>query len=369
MKHDYLIVGAGLFGCVIAERLANVLNKKILVIDERNHIGGNCYSEIDSETGIEIHKYGTHVFHTNIEVVWDYINKFTSFNKYQHKVVSFYQGSEFPMPINLLTLMMYYKSCSKEAKELLEKEIEQDKIENPRNFEEEAVSIIGKSLYSAFILNYTRKQWGRNPKELPKEIVKRIPIKYNCDCNYFEDKWQGIPLNGYQDLFLNLLSSKNIEIKLNCDFFKNEFNAEKVIYTGSIDRYFDFAFGKLEYRSVSFDRKCFACENVQNIAVMNYADPEEYTRSHEFKHLHPERDKTNNSILFFEKSSWKGCPCYPIEDERNKKIYKQYEGMIKQGDKVMFGGRLGEYKYYNMDETIQSALRKFQEIEGEERCR
>jgi UDP-galactopyranose mutase len=295
MTYDFLIVGAGFFGSVIAERVANDLDSRVLVIDKRSHIGGNCYSEIDPETGIEIHKYGTHVFHTSSKKVWDYINKFTEFNSYHHQVLTTYKNRVYQMPINLETINSFYnlnmKPC--EAKEFIKNEITKEGITVPKNLEEKAISVIGRPLYEAFIKGYTIKQWDKDPKELPTSIITRLPVRYDYNEDYFVDaRWQGIPLKGYTAVFKNLLDSPNIDIKLNCNFFENKNNydvREKVIYTGPIDQFYDFKYGKLEWRSISLKKEIVDVNDYQGTSVMNYADIEtKFTRIHEPKHLHSE---------------------------------------------------------------------------------
>jgi UDP-galactopyranose mutase len=370
MNYDYLIVGAGFFGSVLAERIANDLDSKVLVIDKRTHIGGNCYPEIELQTGIEIHKYGTHIFHTSSKKVWDYITKFTEFNSYHHQVLTTYKNKVYQMPINLETINSFYnlnmRPC--EAKEFIENEISKEGIINPTNLEEKAISLIGRPLYEAFIKGYTIKQWDKDPKELPPDIITRLPVRYNYNEEYFVDaRWQGIPLKGYTAVFESLLDSPNIDIKLNCDYFenKNSFDIrEKLIYTGPIDQFYDYKFGKLGWRSISLKRKIVDVEDYQGTSVMNYADIEtKFTRIHEPKHLHPERENTiHKSVIFFEASnSDEEIPFYPVGTKMDNELFNRYKDLSEKEDKIIIGGRLGDYSYYDMDKTILAALKCYEE--------
>jgi len=368
--YDYLIVGAGFFGSVIAERIANDLGSKVLVIDKRSHIGGNCYSEIDAETGIEVHTYGTHIFHTSSRKVWDYITKFTEFNSYHHQVLTTYKNKVYQMPINLETINSFYNLNLKpyEAKEFIKNEIKREGIVEPKNLEEKAISLIGRPLYEAFIKGYTIKQWNKDPKELPPGIITRLPVRYNYSEDYFVDaRWQGIPLKGYTNVFNNLLNSPKIHVELNCDYFenRNDFDIrKKVIYTGPIDQFYDYKYGKLEWRSISLEKEIVDVNDYQGTSVMNYADLEtKFTRIHEPKHLHPERkDKIQKSVIFFETAgSGDGTPFYPVATERNHELFKKYKDLSENEEKVIIGGRLGDYSYYDMDKTILAALRCYED--------
>jgi len=369
MKCDYLIVGSGFFGSVLAERIANDLGDKVLVIDKRSHIGGNCFSEKDEETGIEFHKYGTHIFHTSSKKAWDYITQFTEFNNYHHQVLTTYKNKVYQMPINLETINSFYNINLKpfEVGEFIKKEIEKEGIQDPSNLEEKAISLIGRPLYEAFIKGYTIKQWDADPKDLPAKIITRLPVRYNYREDYFHtSRWQGIPYDGYTKIFQNLLKSPNIDVALNCDFFQHqdEFKVrEKIIYTGPIDRYFDHVYGQLEWRSIVLQKETKDVEDYQGTAVMNYADTEvKYTRIHEPRHLHPERDYTKSkTIIFYEYSkSDPNAPYYPINTERNQLIFKRYKELAQKETQVIMGGRLGNYAYYDMDETILAALKCYE---------
>ena len=304
MTYDYLIVGAGLYGCVLAERIANQQNARVLVVEKRHHIGGNCYSEVDEETGVEFHKYGTHIFHTSSPKVWEYISKFTEFNNYHHQVLTTWKNKVYQMPINLETINSFFDLNLKpfEVEEFLAKEIAKEGITKPKNLEEKAISLIGRPLYEAFIKGYTMKQWDKDPVDLPASIINRLPVRFNYNEDYFLDaRWQGIPLEGYTKIFERLLCSENIDVELNCDYFQNA-NAfkpnRKIIFTGPIDRYFDYQFGRLEWRSVNFEKSVIEVEDFQGTSVMNYADAQvPYTRIHEPRHLHPERRYSKNKSL------------------------------------------------------------------------
>lgn len=361
----YLVVGAGFFGSVIAERIANDKDEKVAVIDKRPHIGGNCFSEIDVGTGIEFHKYGTHIFHTSSEKVWKYINFFTTFNGYRHQVLSMYKNKVYQMPINLETINSFYGVNLRpyEVDTFLKAEIEKEKIINPQNLEEKAISIIGRPLYEAFIKGYTEKQWQKDCKQLPSSIIDRLPVRKNYDENYFFDSWQGIPLEGYTNIFTRLLSHKNIEVYLSVDFFdiKNQIPSScLIVYSGPIDRFFDYKFGRLEWRTLEFKKETKNVEDFQGTSVMNYPERSiPYTRIHEPRHLHPERNYTKQKTLIFEeypKIDNGKDPYYPVDTRENQEKLQKYIEESKKCSNIIFGGRLGNYKYYNMDQVIASAL-------------
>lgn len=368
----YLIVGSGFFGSVIAERIANVLNEKVLIIEKRNHIGGNCYSLDDSTTGIHYHLYGTHIFHTSNKRVWDYINKFTEFNGYFHQVLTRHQGKVYQMPVNLETINSFYGVDLKpyEVSDFLKKEIEKENISDPKNFEEKAISMMGRPLYEAFIRGYTLKQWQKDPKEMPDSVLKRLPFRTNYNESYYYSRWQGIPVNGYGEIFEKMLHSKNIEVKLNVDFFdirdKIDSNTQ-VIYSGPIDQYFDYKYGKLEYRTLKFETEIHPVEDYQGTSVMNYADLEvPFTRIHEPRHLHPERtDYPKDKTLIIKEFSLLDDgtnPYYPINDTRNQDLIVKYRDEVAKQSNVFISGRLGEYKYFDMHDTINHALELFDVI-------
>lgn len=371
----YLVVGSGFFGSVMAERIANQLKEKVLVIEKRNHIGGNCYSLDDPETGIHFHLYGTHIFHTSNPRVWEYINRFTEFNGYFHQVLTTHKGKVFQMPVNLETINTFYNVSLKpfEVQNFLRKEIEKEHITVPRNFEEKAVSMMGRPLYEAFIRGYTLKQWQKDPKDMPESILKRLPFRANYNESYYYSRWQGIPLHGYGKIFEKMLDSPKIEVKLNMDFFKiRDIIPEntKIIYSGPIDQFFNYKFGKLEYRTLRFEREVHPYEDFQGTSVMNYADVEvPFTRIHEPRHLHPEREDypKDKTVIIKEFSMLDdgSNPYYPINDDRNQNLILKYRGEVGDMKNTIISGRLGDYKYYDMHDTIDHALKMFDTLESE----
>lgn len=368
--YDFIIVGAGFYGSVMAERIANDLNRRVLVIEKRDHIGGNCYSTIDPDTGIEYHKYGTHIFHTSNPVVWNYIKKFTSFNNYHHQVLTTYNNSVYQMPINLETINSFYGLNLKpfEVDDYLEtNEFTKEFYSSPKNFEEQAISSFGRPLYEAFFKGYTTKQWGREPKLIESSILKRLPFRKSYKESYFFDKWQGIPLNGYTDLFNNLLSSKNIDVLLNTDYFdvKDQLNNKStIIYSGEIDKLFDYKYGDLEYRSLDFEYEIKNVADYQGTSVMNYANLEiPYTRIHEPKHLHTERNYSKEKTLIikeYSKDAQRKESYYPIGGKKNRALYEKYSEELSDSKRMIVGGRLGDYKYYDMHHTIEKALKTYE---------
>lgn len=360
-KYDYLIVGSGLFGSVFAQQ-AKQNKKKVLVIEKRSHIGGNVYTEnID---GINVHKYGCHIFHTNKKDIWDYANRFTEFNKYRHKGIVNHKGKIYSFPINLMTLCQVWGvSNPKDAKQkMCEDKVH---IENPKNMEEWCLANIGKKLYRIFVRDYTLKQWGCHPKKLPSSIIKRLPIRLTFDDNYFHDfLYQGIPIGGYTKLINNMLDG--IKVEVNTDFFefKNWKNyAKNLIFCGGIDSYFNYEFGELEYRSLKWDHFKFEGD-YQGTSVVNYTDLKtSYTRIIEHKHF--ENPENFNSIVSKEYSvSWRETkdPYYPINNDKNNALYNKYKSLIKNEKNVLISGRLGSYKYIDMDDTISMALNSFKKM-------
>lgn len=371
MKCDFLIVGAGFYGSVLAERISNELKKNVIVIDKRDHIGGNCYSKIDSKTGIEYHLYGSHIFHTSNSEVWNYINKFTEFNNYNHQVLSNYRNKIYQMPINLETINSFYKKNLKpfEVESFLEKKIKKNYHKNPSNLEEHIINQIGRDLYDAFIKNYTIKQWGEDPKKLPKSIIKRLPIRNNYNETYFLNaKWQGIPVNGYTEIFEKLLSNKRINIILNKDYLKikDKFQVKYfTIYTGGLDKYFDNVYGELGWRTIFLEKEILRVNDYQGNSVINFPEKKyKFTRIHEPKHFHPERKyKKNNTIIFKEYSGYDPSdPFYPISSKKNRLSYLKYLNLVKKEKSLIIGGRLADYAYYDMDMTIHASLNKFKKI-------
>ncbi len=368
---DVLIVGSGFYGLVLAERLANVLNKKILIIEKRNHIGGNCYSETDKKTNIEYHKYGTHIFHTSNLKVWNYINKFTEFNNYRHQVLTKHKNKIFQMPINLETINSFFKKNLNpiDAEKFISKKTKKFKNYKFKNFEDKAVSQIGNELYKAFIKGYTQKQWGKNPKHLPESIFNRLPIRFSYNEDYYpQTQYQGIPKKGYTEIFQNLIENKNIKIKFNEAYKLNYKITPKylTIYTGPLDSLLNYKYGKLEWRSLVFKKQNKNIKDYQGTAVINYPDlKDKYTRIHEPKHLHPERKSfESKSTLIIKEYSVKNDrePYYPINDEKNRIKHRKYKLEVNNLEKFDFGGRLADYAYYDMDMTISAALKKFEQI-------
>lgn len=366
----YLIVGSGFFGAVIAERIANDLGQKVLVVDKRPHIGGNCYSEKEASTGIEYHKYGTHIFHTSNPVVWNYINRFTDFNSYYHQVLTTYKGKVYQMPINLETINSFYNVNLKpfEVDVFLQKEIAKEKIINPDNFEDLAISLMGRALYEAFIKGYTRKQWQKDPREMPASILKRLPFRKNYNESYYFSRWQGIPTNGYTAIFEQLLDHSLIEVALETDYFDIKPHISEdtlVIYSGPIDRFFDFQFGQLDWRTLRFEPQIIPVEDFQGTSVMNYAEENiPYTRIHEPRHLHAERAYTKDKTLIIKEFSEKdenNNPFYPIADAKNQDLLLKYRAEAEKLKNVIIAGRLGDYKYYDMHQTIARALEVYEQ--------
>lgn len=359
-KYDYLIVGAGLFGSVFAHE-AKKKGKKCLVIDKRSHLGGNVYCE--NVDGINVHKYGAHIFHTNDKGIWDYVNQFVEFNNYVNSPVSISKGKLYNLPFNMNTFnQLWGVKTPAEAKEIINKQIEEHGVESPENLEEQALSLIGRDIYETLIKEYTEKQWGRKATELPAFIIKRLPVRYTFNNNYFNDRYQGIPVGGYNKIIDGLL--EGIETKTNIDFFKNKENleaqAEKIVFTGKIDEYFDYEFGKLEYRSLRFENEQLKTDNYQGNAVVNYNDGDvPYTRIIEHKHF--EFGKQDHTVItkeYPEQWTSEKEAYYPINNEENQKKYQLYKEKSKHLNHVIFGGRLAEYKYYDMHQIIGSALQK-----------
>ena len=369
-KIDFLVIGSGFYGCVIAERIANVLKKNVLILDKRDHIGGNCFSEIDPTTNIEYHKYGTHIFHTSNQRVWNYISDFTKFNGYRHQVLSSFKNKKYQMPINLETINDYFKKNfnPKEAEAFIKKKTKKFQKTNYENFEEKAKSQIGEDLYNAFIKDYTRKQWGKNPKNLPSNIFNRLPLRFNYNEDYFKNcTWQGIPLEGYTKVFENLIHNKRINFEPLNEY--NILNATEpkylTIYTGPLDKLFNYKYGKLAWRSLKFKKKIVKQSDYQGTSVINYPQMKyKFTRIHEPKHLHLERKNLNNSSLIIEEYPVNNDkePYYPINDNKNRSTHRLYKREINKLQNFLIGGRLADYAYYDMDMTISAALIKFDYI-------
>ena len=365
MSHyDYLIVGAGLYGAVCA-REAVKAGKKVLVIDKRPNIAGNVYTQ--EVEGINDHGYGAHIFHTNNKVVWDYVNQFTEFNRFTNSPVANYKGELYSLPFNMYTFnKMWGVVTPEEAAAKIEEQKREAGITEPKNLEEQAISLVGTDIYEKLVKGYTEKQWGRDCKDLPAFIIKRLPVRLTFDNNYFNALYQGIPMGGYTKMVANMLDG--IEVRLNVDYLQNKAEldalADKVIYTGPIDAYFGYKLGNLEYRSVRFETEVLDKPNFQGNAAVNYTDRETpFTRIIEHKWF--EFGTQPKTVISREYSSeWKPGdePYYPVNDERNGALYQQYKALADQEKKVIFGGRLGEYKYYDMDAVIASALNKCAEL-------
>ncbi len=364
MKYDYLVVGAGLFGAVCAQK-AKESGKKVFVIDKRSNVAGNLYTE--KIEGIQVHKYGAHIFHTNDRKVWEYINRFADFNRFTNSPIANYHGEIYSLPFNMYTFnKMWGVSSPAEALEMIEKQKQAAGIHVPQNLEEQAISLVGTDIYKKLIKGYTEKQWGRDCKDLPSFIIKRLPVRLTYDNNYFNALFQGIPIGGYTKMVENML--EGIDFELNTDYLKDreKWNkiADKVIYTGAIDAYFDYKLGYLEYRSVRFETEILDIPNYQGNAAVNYTDRETpWTRIIEHKWFEfgksPDGAELPKTVISKEFSSeWKPGeePYYPVNDEKNSKLYMKYKVMSEKEKNVYFGGRLGEYKYYDMDQTIASAL-------------
>ena len=370
MKYDYLIVGAGLYGATIAHE-AKKAGKSVLVIDRRSNIAGNVYTE-DIEH-IHVHKYGAHIFHTNDKGVWDFVNQFAVFNRFTNSPVANFHGELFSLPFNMYTFnKMWGVVTPEEAAAKIEEQRKAAGITDPQNLEEQAISLVGTDIYEKLIKGYTEKQWGRKCTELPAFIIRRLPVRLTFDNNYFNALYQGIPVGGYTKMVANML--EGIEVRLNTDYLKDKANldslAETVVYTGPIDAYFNYSLGYLEYRSVRFETEVLDKPNFQGNAAVNYTDSETpWTRIIEHKWFEFGKDENGNdlpkTVISREYSSeWKPGdePYYPVNDERNGELYKKYKALADRESKVVFGGRLGEYKYYDMDKVLRAALDKAGEI-------
>ena len=364
MHYDYLIVGAGLYGAAFAQQ-AREAGKSVLVIDRRDHIGGNAYTE--EVEGIQVHKYGAHIFHTNDKTVWEYVNRFAEFNRYTNSPVANYKGELYSLPFNMYTFnKMWNVVTPQEAANKIEQQRIAAGITEPRNLEEQAISLVGTDIYEKLVKGYTEKQWGRPCTELPSFIIKRLPVRLTFDNNYFNARYQGIPMGGYTKMVEKMLDG--IEVRLNVDYLENKSHwdamADKVVYTGSIDSYFAYCYGHLSYRSVRFETEVLDFPNYQGNAVVNYTDRETpYTRIIEHKFF--EFGTQPKTVISREYSSeWHPGeePYYPGNDEKNSALYARYKALAEKEEKVVFGGRLGEYRYYDMDAVLLSAL-KFSDLE------
>ena len=358
-KYDYLVVGAGLFGVVVAEQL-HKKGYKVLVVEKRNNVAGNIYTE--EIEGIQVHKYGPHIFHTSNKEVWDYVNKFAKFNNYINMPIAYYKGKYYNMPFNMNTFhQVFGVNTPEEARERIESEIKAANIKEPKNLEEKAISMVGRTIYEMLVKGYTQKQWGRPCNELPPFIISRLPVRYEYNNNYFNDIYQGIPIGGFTQIVENMLDG--IEVRLNCDYLEHREEldqlADQIIYTGEIDRFFNYKYGALEWRSLRFEEEVLDQLDYQGCAVVNYTEYEiPYTRIAEHKYFDPSQ-KSNKTVITKEYSkTWSvgDEAYYPINDQKNGELYKKYQELAEQNQNIHFGGRLGTYSYYNMDVVIEKAL-------------
>ncbi|MFV0264602.1 MAG: UDP-galactopyranose mutase [Kluyvera sp.] len=361
MKYDYVIVGSGLYGSVFAHELHKA-NKKVMVIERREHVGGNVYCENIAD--INVHKYGAHIFHTNDKDIWDYVNQFAEFNRYTNTPMALSKGRIYNLPFNMHTFNQLWGVITpQDAKEIIAKQSAEFSSIDPKNLEEQAISLVGRDIFNTLIKEYTEKQWGRKCTELPSFIIRRLPVRFTYDNNYFNDRYQGIPVGGYNKIISGLL--EGIKVETSVDYFdeRDYWNsvANKVIYTGPIDKYFDYRYGALDYRSLKFETELLDIENYQGNAVVNYIDKEyEFTRIIEHKFFEFGTQKQTVITREYPKEFESGDEYYyPVNDEKNMQIYKKYYSLTMENEKVIFGGRLAEYKYYDMHQVIRSALSAF----------
>ncbi|WP_037362230.1 UDP-galactopyranose mutase [Amycolatopsis orientalis] len=370
--YDLVVVGSGFFGLTIAERAAAELGKKVLVLERRHHLGGNAYSEVEPETGIEVHRYGAHLFHTSNKRVWEYVNRFTEFTGYQHRVFARVKDQVYSFPMNLGLINQFFgkSHTPDEARELIAKQAAEFRTEDAQNLEEKAISLIGRPLYEAFIRGYTAKQWENDPKNLGTNIINRLPVRYTFDNRYFNDTYEGLPVNGYTAWLEKMAEHENIEIRLNVDYFdvRDLIPAgTPTVYTGPLDRYFDYSAGRFTWRTVDFESEVAQTGDFQGTSVVNYNDEEvPYTRIIEFRHFHPERDYPKDKTVIFREYSRFAKeddePYYPINTAENREKLESYRELAKieaREKNVLFGGRLGTYKYLDMHMAIGSALSMF----------
>jgi len=369
---DLLVVGSGLFGLTVAERAA-AAGRKVVIIDRRDHLGGNAYSVTEPITGIEVHRYGAHLFHTSNPVVWDYVNRFTGFTDYVHRVFTTHEGVVYPLPINLGTINQFFRAAytPDQARALVRELAEEFDPKAASNLEERAIGLIGRPLYEAFVRDYTAKQWQTDPRDLPAEIISRLPVRYTYDSRYFNDKWEGLPVDGYAAWLERMVESSNIEVRLGVDFFDESQPLNRratvgqlpIVYTGPVDRYFDYSAGDLAWRTLDFEQEVLDVADFQGTSVMNYADAEvPYTRIHEFKHFHPERaeryprDRTVIMREYSRFASREDEPYYPVNSPTDRASLLAYRELMNGERGVYFGGRLGTYQYLDMHMAIGSAL-------------
>ncbi|WP_149202378.1 UDP-galactopyranose mutase [Actinotalea subterranea] len=367
---DVVVVGAGLFGLTVAQRLADH-GVRVLVVDRREHVGGNAYSDVEPTTGIEVHRYGSHIFHTSNERVWAYVNRFTAFTPYVHRVRTVHRGEVYPMPITLGTINQFFRSAlgPAQARALVAEHAAELAGKEPENLDEKGISLVGRPLYEAFIRGYTAKQWQTDPRELPASVISRLPVRYTYDDRYFDDPYQGLPVQGYSAWFARMLDHPRIEVRLGCDFFDTGQPVHRgavvgqvpVVYTGPVDRYFDHREGRLGWRTLDLEAEVLGVGDFQGTAVMNYADTDvPYTRIHEFRHFHPERRHPDDAtVIMREHSRFAGDddePYYPVATAEDRRRLTRYRGLAAAEPQVFFGGRLGSYQYLDMHMAIAAAL-------------
>lgn len=369
---DLLVVGSGLFGLTVAERAASA-GRKVVIIDRRDHLGGNAYSVTEPVTGIEVHRYGAHLFHTSNPMVWDYVNRFTGFTDYVHRVFTNHEGIVYPLPINLGTINQFFRAAytPAQARALVRELAEEFDPKAASNLEERAIGLVGRPLYEAFVRDYTAKQWQTDPRDLPAEIISRLPVRYTYDSRYFSDKWEGLPVDGYAAWLERMVENSNIEVRLGVDFFdesqplsrKATVGQLPIVYTGPVDRYFDYSAGDLAWRTLDFEQEVLDVADFQGTSVMNYADAEvPYTRIHEFKHFHPERAEIyprDRTVIMREYSRFASRddePYYPVNSPADRASLLAYRELMDGERDVYFGGRLGTYQYLDMHMAIGSAL-------------
>ena len=373
-KYDLIVVGSGFFGLTVAERAASQHDARVLIVERRDHLGGNAYSEAEPTTGIEVHKYGAHLFHTSNKRVWDYVNQFTDFTDYQHRVFAMHKGTayQFPMGLGLINQFFGKYYSPDEARQLIKDQTDGLDPRDAKNLEEKGIALIGRPLYEAFVRDYTAKQWQTDPKELPASNISRLPVRYTFNNRYFNDTYEGLPVEGYAKWLENMADHENIEVRLNTDWFevRDELRAESpeapVVYTGPLDRYFDYAEGHLGWRTLDFEQEVLDTGDFQGTPVMNYNDADvPYTRIHEFRHFHPEREDKypkDKTVIVKEYSRFaedNDEPYYPIntpEDREKLEAYRKLAAAESEDNKVLFGGRLGTYQYLDMHMAIGSAL-------------
>ncbi|MFT8704629.1 UDP-galactopyranose mutase [Bifidobacterium aquikefiricola] len=377
MNADIVIVGAGLYGLTIAQQVVEHTKSRVLILDIRDHIGGNAYSYTDEETGAEIHKYGAHLFHTSNQKVWDYVNRFTSFTDYVHRVYATHDGEVYPLPINLGTINQFFHAhyTPAQAQSLIQEQAGELSGTHAHNLNDQGISLIGRPLYEAFIKNYTSKQWQTDPEDLPASIIRRLPVRFNYNNRYFNDTWEGLPTDGYTRWFERMIDNDRIEVKLGVDFFdlSQELNKSNllgnvpIIYTGPVDRWFDYSLGDLSWRTVDFKERRYDEDDHFGCPVMNFSDADvPYTRAIEFKNFNPERyDKQNHerTVVWEEYSRFahRGDePYYPVNTKDDHRMYAQYRNLAEHEPQVVFGGRLGTYAYYDMHQVINSALNEYE---------